>query len=183
MLDGKALSGIGAMRPGTFLYFAYGSNMSPPRLRAADRTPSAEWVGTARVAGYRLVFDKVGRDGSGKADCERTGAPTHVVHGVLFRIAHGDRPALDRAEGLGNGYDAIDIGVQTASGRLRALTYLATRKDATLAPFTWYMQHVLNGARQCGLPLAYVADIERVAAVRDLDAAREARELSIYAKR
>lgn len=171
------------MAQDTFLYFAYGSNMSPARLRAVDRTPSAQCVGTARVAGYRLVFDKVGRDGSGKADCERTDARLHVVHGVLFRIADSDRPALDRAEGLGNGYDAFDIRVETDSGSVSALTYLATHKDATLAPFSWYMQHVLNGARQCGLPQAYIAKIERVAAVRDPDAEREAGELSIHAKR
>ena len=40
---------------------------------------------------------------------------------------------------------------------------------------------VLHGARQCGLPDAYVAEIERVTAVRDLDIGRETRELSIYA--
>ena len=171
------------MESGTFLYFAYGSNMSAARLRAADRAPSAEWIGAARVAGYCLVFDKIGKDGSGKADCERTSAPRDAVHGALFRIAHGDRPALDRAEGLGHGYDAFDIGVETDSGIVSALTYLATRKDAALEPFTWYMQHVLNGARQCGLPRAYIAVMERVAAVRDLDVGRETRELSIYANR
>ena len=171
------------MESDTFLYFAYGSNMSPERLRAADRTPSATLIGAARVAGYRLVFDKVGRDGSGKADCQRTVALTDVVHGALFRIAHGDRPALDRAEGLGNGYDAFEISVVTESGIVSALTYLATRKDSTLKPLTWYMHHVLHGARQCGLPDPYVAEIQRVAAVRDLDVGRETRELSIYAKR
>jgi gamma-glutamylcyclotransferase (GGCT)/AIG2-like uncharacterized protein YtfP len=170
------------MQPDTFLYFAYGSNMSPERLRAADRTPSAELIGAARLSGYRLVFDKIGKDGSAKADCERTGAPRDVVHGALFRIAHSERPALDRAEGLGRGYDACDIDVETDAGRVSALTYLATHKDATLAPFSWYMQHVLSGARRCGLPAPYIAAIERVASVRDLDAEREARELSIYAK-
>jgi gamma-glutamylcyclotransferase (GGCT)/AIG2-like uncharacterized protein YtfP len=167
----------------TFLYFAYGSNMSAARLRAADRTPSAQLIGAAHVSGYRLVFDKVGRDGSAKADCERTDAPTDLVHGALFRIDHRDRPALDRAEGLGNGYDASGISVHTDSGAVSALTYLATRKDATLKPLTWYMHHVLQGARQCGLPDAYVAAIEGVAAVRDLDLGRETRELSIYAMR
>ena len=171
------------MKPETFLYFAYGSNMSAERLRVADRTPSAKWIGIGRVTGYRLVFDKVGMDGSGKADCERTAKLRDVVHGALFHIAHGDRPALDRAEGLGNGYDAFDIDVETESGIVQALTYRATRKDATLKPFTWYMQHVLNGARQCGLPQAYVASIESVAAIRDLDVGREARELCIYVKR
>ena len=168
------------MESDTFLYFAYGSNMSAERLRAADRTPSAKLIGSARVAGYRLVFDKVSKDGSSKADCERTGAPQDVVHGALFRIAHGDRPALDKAEGLGYGYDAFEISVETDLGIVSALTYLATRKDSTLKPFTWYVQHVLNGARQCGLPEAYIAAIERVAAVRDLDFGRESKELSIY---
>jgi hypothetical protein len=66
----------------TFLYFAYGSNMSAPRLRA--RTPSAEPIGAAKLPGFRLVFDKWGRDDSAKADCEHTDAPDHVVHGGLF---------------------------------------------------------------------------------------------------
>jgi len=122
----------------------------------------------------------VGRDGSGKADCERSGSPADVVHGALFHIANSDRPALDRAEGLGNGYDAFEISVETDSGKVSALTYLATRKNAALKPLTWYMQHVLHGARECGLPDAYVAAIERIEAVRDLDVGREARELSIY---
>ena len=73
--------------------------------------------------------------------------------------------------------------METDLGIVSALTYRATRKDPTVAPFTWYMQHVLNGARRCGLPDAYIAGIERVAAVRDLDAGRETRELSIYLMR
>ena len=50
--------------PGTFLYFAYGSNMFVRRLVA--RTPSAVRIATAFVEGRRLVFDKVSTDGSGK---------------------------------------------------------------------------------------------------------------------
>lgn len=41
-----------------FLYFAYGSNNSPARLRT--RTPSAEPIEAARLPGFRLVFDKWG---------------------------------------------------------------------------------------------------------------------------
>jgi hypothetical protein len=166
-----------------FLYFAYGSNMSVERLRAADRAPSAEWLGCARAAGHRLAFDKVGRDGSGKADCEHTDAPQDVVHGALFRIAQADRAALDRAEGLGNGYDAFEIGVATGSGLVVALTYRATRKDASLKPFGWYLQHVLTGARQSGLAEGYIAAIEGIATVQDHDLEREARERAIDARR
>jgi len=171
------------MESDAFLYFAYGSNMSVDRLRAADRAPSAEFVGPGRVAGHRLVFDKVGKDGSSKADCERTGTPHDIVYGGLFRIAHCERPALDRAEGRGSGYEALEVEVETDSGSVVALTYLATNKDSALRPFTWYLQHVTSGAQQCGLPEAYVAAIQCLACVRDPDSAREARELSIYLKR
>jgi hypothetical protein len=171
------------VQPDTFLYFAYGSNMSPERLRAEDRTPSAVLLGAGRVSGYRLVFDKIGRDGSAKADCVRTAAPQDVVHGAIYRIARRERPALDAAEGLGRGYDAFDIEVETDAGRISALTYGATHKDAALLPFSWYLQHVLNGAKRCRLPAPYVAAIKRVATIRDPDAEREARELSIYARR
>jgi hypothetical protein len=166
-----------------FLYFAYGSNMSVERLRAADRAPSAEWLGSARAAGHRLVFDKIGRDGSAKADCQRTALPQDVVHGALFRVAHADRAALDRAEGLGKGYDAFEISVDSGSGVVLALSYRATHKNAALKPFTWYLQHVLAGARQSGLPASYIAAIEGIAAVQDHDLEREARERAIYARR
>jgi hypothetical protein len=48
------------------LIFAYGSNMLERRLTA--RTPSAIPVGTAYVEEYRLTFDKVSTDGSGKCE-------------------------------------------------------------------------------------------------------------------
>ena len=41
----------------TRLYFAYGSNLHPPRLRA--RTPSARALGRADLEGYRLLFHKL----------------------------------------------------------------------------------------------------------------------------
>lgn len=64
-----------------FLYFAYGSNMLFRRLKA--RTPSARLVGVGHVLGYRLVFDKVSKDGSGKCDIERTGVNADMVYGAL----------------------------------------------------------------------------------------------------
>ena len=68
----------------TFLYFAFGSNMSVLRLRA--RAPSALPVGQARVKKYRLVLDKWSRDGSAKADCGRTQNPTDKVIGGLYCV-------------------------------------------------------------------------------------------------
>jgi hypothetical protein len=165
----------------TFLYFAYGSNLSIQRLRA--RTPSAEPIGAAELPGFRLVFDKRGRDGSAKADCERTDAPDPVVHGGLFRIHAADRPALDRAEGLGQGYDACEVALKTERGTMTAWTYVATDKRPGLLPYGWYLRHVLIGAEAFRLPSAYVAAIRSLPSMADPDTARHAMELSIYPPR
>ncbi len=155
--------------------------MSTPRLRA--RVPSARAVSLAWLTGHRLRFHKQGRDASGKCDAEYTGNAADVVHGVLFEIAAADKPALDGAEGTGQGYDEKPVVVRTDDGReVPAFTYLATRTDSRLKPYAWYKAHVLRGAREHGLPAHYVATIQAVEAVPDPDSSRSDRELSVYAR-
>lgn len=163
------------------MYFAYGSNMSVRRLKV--RAPTAELVGQASVSGHRLVFDKWSRDGSGKADCCKTGNITDLVMGALFRIHATDRPALDKAEGAGQGYDATNLVVFSDGVPHKVLTYLATDKRRGLKPYTWYLRHVLEGAKEVGLPADYIVDIERVAGQSDPMPERDADELSIYRRR
>lgn len=160
-------------------YFAYGSNMSSRRLR--QRVPSARPVGTAALAGHRLSFRKIGRDGSGKCDIVDTGLLDDVAWGVLFRIEPQHRPALDAAEDLGRGYALRQVDVAGVDGGLiSAFTYAALRVDESLQPFDWYREHVLRGAREHGLPRPYVAAIEAIIAVADADPVRQARERSVH---
>ncbi|WP_414446799.1 gamma-glutamylcyclotransferase family protein [Burkholderia sp. 22PA0099] len=161
-----------------FLYFAYGSNMSARRL--ATRTPSARMQTIGSLSGHRLTFDKVSRDTSGKCDCEYTGNDEDRVFGVLYTIAYADRPALDKAEGLGNGYDACEVTVETQAGRILACSYRATDKDAALKPFEWYKHHVLAGAREAGLPDDYVATLDMVEAIVDPNPAQTEKEMLVY---
>ena len=121
----------------TFPYFAYGSNMLTRRLRAPSRAPSAVPEGIGFVEGYRLTFDKVSSDGSGKCDIEASQNSTDLVHGVLFRIATSEEKALDGAEGLGNGYRKDKVQVVTANGERTALTYIATKKETAIRPYHW----------------------------------------------
>lgn len=161
------------------LCFAYGSNMSLARLR--QRVPSARFVAVASLLGYRLAFHKLSKDGSGKCDVARTGNPLDRVVGVVFEITDIEKPALDRNEGLGDGYEEKELDVLIADGAvLRVKTYVATRIDATLKPYCWYKQHVLLGARENRLPAAYLARIEAVAAITDPNRKRRERELAIY---
>ena len=151
-------------------YFAYGSNMLTARLH--ERVPSATAIGTGELVGHALRWDKRSwRDGSGKCDAEATSRNEDVVWGVVFEIDPEDRPALDKAEGIGAGYLEKTVSVLTEAGLVTAITYCATDKDPTLRPYHWYKALVVAGAREHGLPASYRSRLERVATVSDTETA------------
>lgn len=134
--------------------FAYGSNLYLSRM--TERVPSARVAGCARLAGYRLCFHKRSdRDGSGKANVI-AGSTEDCVWGVVYEIAPGDLPALDRCEG---GYERRAIEVElTSSERVEVDVYVAMPEnvDEDVRPFAWYKRLVVDGARMHGLPVAYI---------------------------
>jgi len=175
-LEELAKSRAGGLILGTFLYFAYGSNMLTRRL--AERTPSAVAVGAAFITGYRLTFDKVSTDGSGKCDIEAAG-PDDRAWGVLFRIANSEEAALDDAEGLGYGYRKGQAQVHTVTpvSRQNAVAYFATQKSAALLPYHWYKAMVIAGAVEHGLPPDWIERLRDVASKQDMkDSRRKNRE-------
>lgn len=157
------------------VYFAYGSNMDTQRLRF--RTQGCKVIGIATLVGHELRFHKTSKDGSAKCDAFWTGNPSDLVVGVLYSIPFSQKPALDRAEGLGKGYVEATITVMTADATaMDAVTYLASDDaiDDKLLPYQWYKEFVENGARENGLPQIYIDRyIVDVAAVPDPDATRE----------
>ena len=160
----------------TVRYFAYGSNMLLARLGA--RAPSARRIERGRLSTHQLCWHKRGAlDGSGKCDALPTGDAADMVWGALFEIADIERDRLDAAEGLGRGYRDTHVRVETARGMLTALTYVATPDavDATLAPFGWYRDLVVAGAKESALPDRYISALAAVTAVADPDAGRARR--------
>jgi len=162
-----------ALTSETFLYFAYGSNMLTSRL--TRRTPSATAVGIAYVEGYRLTFDKVSTDGSGKCDIEATSNAADRVYGVLFRISTAEAADLDVAEGFGHGYEKHEIKAVAASTKTRAIAYVATAKDPTRTPYHWYKALVIAGAEEHALPQDYIATLRAVPSQPDPDSTRRMR--------
>ena len=163
-------------------YFAYGSNLLLARL--VERTPSTRRLERARLPGHRLCWHKRGTlDGSGKCDTVPTGDAAEGVWGAVFEIADTERARLDTAEGLGRGYRVVDVQVETADGVLAAFAYVATPDavDDTLAPFIWYRDLVVAGARESRLPARYISTLADVPAVRDPDANRARRHRSFLA--
>jgi gamma-glutamylcyclotransferase (GGCT)/AIG2-like uncharacterized protein YtfP len=160
------------------LYFAYGSNLCSPRLRS--RTPSARVLGTARLSGYDLRFNKCGRDGSAKGNIVRAECN---VFGVVYDIDDAEMPDLDRAEDLGTGYQRIKLAVHLAdhTEATSVLSYeaLPDAIDETLTPFAWYVELVLAGAAEHDLPASYIEQIRRVEVVPDPDVARARKQRTL----
>lgn len=161
----------------SFVYFAYGSNMLTRRLR--ERTPSARVIGNATLAGHELRWHKVSKDGSAKCDIVPATAAGACVHGVLFEIDSAEKPALDFAEGIGMGYRELRVVVEAASGPIEAWSYRATNIDHLALPYPWYKALVVAGAREHGLPRAYVEALEAVATKNDPRPERTAHNLRI----
>jgi gamma-glutamylcyclotransferase (GGCT)/AIG2-like uncharacterized protein YtfP len=168
----------------TFDYFAYGSNLHPWRL--AERTPSCRIIGAASLVGFQLRFHKrslAPADASGKCDAYATGRAADVIHGAIYRIHRSELPALDAAEGRGCGYERITARVELHRARrsMDVQLYVAQAEwsEPTLAPYEWYLELVVSGARHHGLPEAYRTRLAGTPALPDPDAERAARHFRL----
>jgi gamma-glutamylcyclotransferase (GGCT)/AIG2-like uncharacterized protein YtfP len=110
------------MNAPNFLYFAYGSNMNPERIR--HRLPEARAVGRATLHGWRLVERLY-------ADIER--AKGGRVNGVLYCVTPTELHRLDAYEGFPKVYDCLRVSVhaelmnvEEVRYRVPAFTYVMT---------------------------------------------------------
>lgn len=159
-----------------FRAFAYGSNMLSARLK--NRCPSAQPLGVAQLSGHELRWHKCSTDGSGKCDAVSVDSD-HAVFGVVYEIAAHDKAALDRAEGLGHGYDQRDATVILMGDPSIVSMYFATEIEPAFKPYTWYKALVVAGAKEHGLPTPYIASLEAIEVSEDPDRTRHDRNMRI----
>ena len=160
-------------------YFAFGSNLSSPRL--LERIPDASIHCVATLQQHRLCWHKNDRGQSGKCDIEFTGSTDDIVYGVIYLMTHAEKLELDVYESAGFGYDHKPIEVIAIHGEIiQAFTYFALDIDQSQQPFHWYKEHVVRGALEHDFPPAYVAQIRATSSIDDHDPERHHRELAIY---
>ncbi len=156
--------------------FAYGSNMCSGRFRAYRVRPEGAGCG-ALLTGYRLLFNKESTDGSGKANVEaHEGSETW---GVLYVISDADLRTLDDGEA---GYRRLQLPVRTTDNvESQAWVYVASnpKNDAGLRPYTWYKRFLVEGAREHSLPERYIAELEGIVAVQDVNQERDRRKRAL----
>lgn len=134
------------------LYFAFGSNMSSPRLQ--DRVGRVEVLGRALLEQHVHAFDKLGRDGTGKGNIIRSAGVG--VWGAVYRLSGSQLAILDGFEG---GYERARIGVWQGSDRRTAETYVARQRHPGLRPADDYVRHYLDGVEEHGIPEDYLRAI------------------------
>lgn len=150
--------------------FSYGSNMWTKKLRT--HCSSALAKGVAELRGFELRWHKVSIDGSGKCDIVQSENSEIRVFGVLYEIVSGEKQNLDSAEGLGQGYEEIDVKIVCNGLKTFAKAYRAINIDQEIKPYSWYKARVIAGAREHGLPKDYIAQIEQIACDEDPDRKR-----------
>lgn len=143
-------------------YFAYGSNMSRETfLNQRAMRPLATRVG--RLDGYRLCFNiPVGPGERAVANLE-SDAGAHTW-GVLHLLSPDDFTRLDNSEGVPAGlyrHVAVDV-LADGTEPLAARTYQSSLIAPGRKPSVRYMSLLLNGAREHGLPAAYIDLLEAV---------------------
>ena len=157
----------------TMIYFAYGSNMNLNRLTA--RVPSAIKIENAVLKGYVFKCNKISVDGSSKGNIVQTGNETDQVWGVVFELLDIEKSLLDRAEGLGNGYNELAVVLLSEKGEsTNALTYIAdsNRVNDNLLPYDWYKNFIVTGSEQNDLPNTYTEMLRAMEFQPDTDETR-----------
>lgn len=157
---------------GRIIYLAYGSNLHPARLR--ERIGNVELLDVVRLAGWRLIFDKHGADGSAKANLRPVPGGDSVAWAAAWSIERRQLPLLDRFEGCGRGYETIRFEVPVSGAPVDALAYLAPSHwtSPDLQPFDWYRDLIVAGARCHRLPDQYIESIAATLSMRDPDTQR-----------
>src|SRR5438552_842841 len=154
-----------------YRYFAYGSALSKRHIGewAAEHGVDARLFARGMPAvlrGYRLVFDVESRFWGGRVANlaeDKDGA----VHGVLFEIPPPAKDAVLRKEGVATGLSQeLDVTVESEGKSVAAKAFVARaeKRSEPGAPSGRLMQYLVEGARERGLPEAWVAELEKHAA-------------------
>lgn len=142
-------------------YFAYGSNLLRRQLYLRTGAPHADAPPPrgAWLPGYRLAFNMLGEDRCIYANIV---APGDGVPGVLYPLTGAGFATLDHFE---QGYARLEVVVNDDSGApCTATTYVALAEHVvpTGSPTRPYLERIIVGARDHGLPKEHIQFLENV---------------------
>jgi gamma-glutamylcyclotransferase len=148
-------------------YFAYGSNLwidqkedRTSAIRSGDDRPRI-----ARLANFRLAFNKRGRNGQVFANI--VACQGDQVFGVVYRCKPSTIDTMSKLEG---GYERQSVQVMIDDdSNVEAVTYVAMAKNVVKdsRPSEEYLGRIVTGSRQHGLPEEYIERIKQLASASE----------------
>jgi cation transport regulator ChaC len=144
-------------------YFAYGSNLLDDEIKRTTET--AEPVGVAYLPGYRVKFTKHSESRGCDAASIAKDAGS-IVWGFVYRVNEDDQEALKKRElGYREDQDLIallvpDVSEISEADPIPVFTFIGenTCLDAC-GPSREYLDLVIRGAEERGLPADYIASL------------------------
>ena len=144
--------GLGVQMATTATNFGQGS------AQMTGRCPGASFPRLAWLPGYELLINERGVATLLEADLGE-------IWGVIWSVTTADIEALDRFEGTHEGrYARVEIVVETAEGPESVWAY----RDHRIAPGLarpGYLERVVSGALEHGLPQTYIDRLPAILAV------------------
>jgi len=136
-------------------YFAYGSNMNHRQMLDV-RCPGARFIGRAILDRQCLVYDGFS-PGWGGAVVNIDSSRQDEVHGGLFEITPQHLSILDGYEGYPAHCQRRQETVLSGSDHTKVPAWIYYRPpQAPGMPSRIYLETLLRGARDCGLPEDYI---------------------------
>ncbi len=144
----------------TILSFTYGSNMASGYLR--EYCPGAMTVMRAVLPNVRVEFRRYSTDLAGGISTIMR-SPGELVHGVLYNIPRLEVEALDLLEDVDKGlYIRETHLVLGADGAWHAGDlYRIVKPQGPFRPSEKYLEYMMAGATEHGLPADYVPAVAK----------------------
>ena len=144
-------------------YLAYGSNLwkKQKEVRTDSIRTGNESPQIARLADYRLAFNKRGKNGEVVANI--MAAPGNEVIGIVYRVNDESLKKMDKYE---REYDRSIVSVILENKTcIEAFIFIAIAKNviAEKKPTTEYLNKIIDGANEHGLPIEYIEKIQKLA--------------------
>ena len=138
------------------IYFAYGSNMNREQMGA--RCPDAEVMEIGEIKDLEFFINERGVASVRRAEGES-------VFGQLWKIDDEAEASLDMYEGVDdNRYrkDTVTVSAQDGRELKDVLIYIDDREKEG-SPRPGYMEKIISGAEESGLPADYIRMLRSLA--------------------
>ena len=132
---------------GIKIYFAYGSNMNPERMK--ERGVNFLSRKRAILYGWRLEFNKEALRNPKEGYANIVKDENSFVEGCIYEIKEDDFKKLDKYEGYPEHYYRVEVKVRMDDGdEVDAITYVANPNKVKegLKPSKEYLDHLLKGS-------------------------------------